>query len=117
MIDMAGRQIIPACMHYEKELAETVVAVRGAGADTSTEERRLAQVAAHINEAQKALEDLMEAVGRAPAISEVYEKAVFYRDTIVPAMVALRTPCDEMEVLVDRSMWPFPTYQDLMFEV
>ncbi len=117
MIDMAGRQIIPACMHYEKELAETVVAVRGAGADTSTEERRLAQVAAHINEAQKALEDLTEAVGRAPAISEVYEKAVFYRDTIVPAMAALRTPCDEMEVLVDRSMWPFPTYQDLMFEV
>ena len=117
MIDMAGRQIIPACMHYEKELAETVVAVHGAGADTTTEERRLAQVAAHINEAQSALEALTAAAGKAQGIGDVHEKALFYRDKIVPLMQDLRTPCDQMEVLVDRSMWPFPTYQDLMFEV
>ena len=32
-------------------------------------------------------------------------------------MAALRKPVDEMELLVDKSIWPVPTYGDLMFEV
>ena len=32
-------------------------------------------------------------------------------------MNALRTPCDALEMLVDKSAWPFPTYEDLLFEV
>lgn len=45
------------------------------------------------------------------------EQAVFYRDKVVPAMALLRTPVDKLETLVDKRMWPVPTYEDLMFEV
>ena len=45
------------------------------------------------------------------------DMALAYHDQIVPAMAALRKPVDEMELLVDKSIWPVPTYGDLMFEV
>ena len=32
-------------------------------------------------------------------------------------MTALRIPVDELELLVDKDLWPVPTYGDLMFEV
>ena len=32
-------------------------------------------------------------------------------------MENLRTPADRLEVLVDKKVWPFPTYGDLLFEV
>ena len=51
------------------------------------------------------------------AMEDVKEMALAYHDQIVPAMAALRKPVDEMELLVDKSIWPVPTYGDLMFEV
>ena len=36
---------------------------------------------------------------------------------IEPVMDALRLPCDLLEMIVDKASWPFPTYEDLMFEV
>ena len=35
----------------------------------------------------------------------------------IPAMAALRTPCDEAETLTAAEYWPFPTYGDLLFGV
>ena len=35
----------------------------------------------------------------------------------VPAMEALREPVDELEMIVDKEMWPMPSYGDLVFEV
>ena len=45
------------------------------------------------------------------------EQAFFYHDRVVTAMTTLRKPADELEKLVDKDYWPFPTYADLMFEV
>ena len=50
-------------------------------------------------------------------MKDVKAQAFCYKDVIVPAMEALRKPADELEMLVDRECWPFPTYGDLMFEV
>ena len=47
----------------------------------------------------------------------VREVATFFREKIVPAMYALRRPIDHLELMVDKSLWPVPTYGDLMFEV
>ena len=32
-------------------------------------------------------------------------------------MKALRTPVDELEQIVDKDLWPYPSYGDLIFEV
>jgi len=54
---------------------------------------------------------------RVDSIPGVKEMALAYRTAVVPAMDALRYPIDALELLVDKSAWPVPTYGDLMFEV
>ena len=44
-------------------------------------------------------------------------QAFFYKDTIKADMDALRAPIDKLEMIVDKDMWPMPSYGDLMFEV
>ena len=51
------------------------------------------------------------------AMEEGREQAVYYRDVVKTAMDALRTPVDELEMIVDKEMWPMPSYGDLIFEV
>ena len=43
--------------------------------------------------------------------------SIAYRPAVIPAMDALRYPIDQLELMVDKSIWPVPTYGDLMFEV
>ncbi len=50
-------------------------------------------------------------------MEEGKEQAEFYYRQVIPAMEALRTPVDSLEMLVDKSMWPMPSYGDLLFEV
>ena len=45
------------------------------------------------------------------------EKAFYFKDEVFVAMAALRAPVDMLEMLVDKSVWPMPTYGDLIFEV
>ena len=48
---------------------------------------------------------------------DAFEKAKFYRDKVVSKMKELRTFADELEKLVDKKSWPFPTYEDLLFKL
>ena len=54
---------------------------------------------------------------RVDSIQDVKEMALAYHTAVVPAMDALRIPIDALELMVDKSIWPVPTYGDLMFEV
>ena len=50
-------------------------------------------------------------------MEEGRERAVYYRDVIKVAMEELRAPVDQLEMMVDKDMWPMPSYGDLIFEV
>ena len=115
MIDMAGRQILPACMHYSGRLATTINAMATAGVSTAAESGRLNEVATLINEADNALTNLRALDEQASHVEDVKKQAFFYKDSVKPAMGALRKPCDQLELLVDKAMWPFPTYEDILF--
>ena len=117
MIDMAERQIIPACMTYERDLAATIIAVQQAGAVFRAEKEKLQKIADRIDEAQTALDALREVEETASAMPDGKDRAFYYKDVVKPAMATLRRPCDELEKLIDKKAWPFPTYEDLMFEV
>ena len=59
----------------------------------------------------------MEADAVGSKMEEGRERAVYYRDVIKTAMEALRAPVDQLEMIVDKEMWPMPSYGDLIFEV
>ncbi len=117
MIDMASKQIIPTVIKYTKQLADTVIAVQRAGAGVRTQEKLLQEVSELLEQTQDALQQLTADEAKAAAILDEKEKAFFYKDKIKEDMVALREPVDRLEMLVDKEMWPYPTYADMLFEV
>ena len=117
MIDMAGKQIIPAVIAYSRELADTINSVKAAGGDTSVESAQLKEIGTLLSKMQKALNRLKTEEKKAAAVADPEKQAFYYKDRIISLMQELREPADELEMLVDKDLWPIPTYGDLMFEV
>ena len=117
MIDMAGKKIIPAVVKYSKSLADAVIAVKEAGADATIQADLLKVVTGKLAEMQNALAKLKDLEAKASAMEDVKAQAFFYKDEIKVAMEELRKPADELEMIVDKDIWPIPTYGELMFEV
>ena len=117
MIDMAGKQIIPAAVEYAGVLADSANSIKSAGADASALSEMLGSVTKRIGAMQSALAKLKKEEKNASEIRSAKEKAFYYKDVIRPIMDELRAPADELEMIVDKDMWPIPTYGELMFEV
>ena len=117
MIDMSGKQIIPAVIKYSKSLADTVNAVKAAGADASTQMELLKEVSENLTAMQTALKKLEKVEKEASAMEDAKEQAFFYKDCVKAAMEELRAPADRLEMIVDKEIWPIPTYGELMFEI
>lgn len=117
MIDMASKQFLPAVLKYTKSLADTVIAVRDAGADATVQSQVLEEVSLHLKDMKNALENLKVMEKKAGAMKEGRERAFYYRKHVISAMEELRTPTDSLEMLVGKDAWPVPTYEDLIFEV
>ncbi len=119
MIHMAGKHYIPAAITYTTRLGQSISAVKAASedADLTVQKELILKVSGLLSKANKALEELKVLSAEVDAMENVKEMAHAYHDKIVPAMAALRAPVDELELLVDKDIWPVPTYGDLMFEV
>ena len=118
MIDIATKQIIPAVVKYTKNMAETVHLVRLVGdVDDSVQLELLKTATAWLKETRDALKVLAEKAEIAYKMPEGKEQANYYHDEVCPAMKNLRNPVDKLEMIVDKELWPMPSYGDLMFDV
>ena len=119
MLHMAGKHYIPAVISYVTELAGSVNAVHQAcpTADVSAQEELLQRCSELLGQARQARAELEAVTARTNALEDVPAMANAFHNDVVPAMKALRKPIDQLELLVDKDVWPVPTYGDLMFEV
>lgn len=119
MIDMASKQIIPATVKYTTALASSLIAVQNAcpEADVSVQKELLLETSDLLSEMKVALAKLIEVTAQAAMVDNHKERAYAYRDLVTTAMKALRSPADKLEMIVDKDLWPFPSYGDLLFEV
>ena len=119
MIDMAGKQFIPSVIKYTTSLADSITKVQTAcpDADVSVQTELLKKTSTLLASAQKALATLEKAVDEADTKEEGKEQALFFREVVFADMETLRAPIDELEMIVDKTYWPVPTYGDLLFEV
>ena len=119
MIDIAGKQIIPAVIKYTTGLAQSLNEVKSAcaDADVSVQTELLTETSALLSETKVALAKLQDVTDQGGTMEEGRDQAVFYRDEVKTAMEALRAPVDKLEMIVDKELWPMPSYGDLIFEV
>ena len=118
MSDIASTQIIPAVIRYTTTLANSINAVKAAGdVDVSVQTELLAETSDYLSDVKVALAKLIEVTDAGSAMSEGRDQAVYYRDVVKAAMDELRAPVDKLEMIVDKDLWPMPSYGDLIFEV
>ncbi len=119
MLDMAKKQIIPAVEAYTSDLAKAYERKHAAvpTLKLTHETKLIEKLSGLIDDMDSAVEALEEAVGEYKEISEIIPASCFIRDKILPAMDALRAPCDEAETITAEKYWPFPTYDKLLFGV
>ena len=116
MIDMAGKDIVPAVVRYTGELARAAREVESLGVDASVQKELLTRVNVLLRQAGDALADLRVKQEKAATLTGA-EQARYAHDVICPAMEVLRAPVDHLEMIVDGRLWPMPTYGDLLFNV
>ena len=119
MLDMAGKQIIPAVIRYSGDLARSLNEVRTAcpEADMSVQTELVLEVSSLLAAMKNAMEEIRKDLEKAGTMSNMKERAHFCYDEMVPAMNRLREPADRLEMIVDKEYWPFPSYGDMIFEV
>ncbi len=119
MIEMAKRDILPAVTGYSKKLADTIIAKRGVSAalDCSAELSILEKLSRATGEMYVTISELEKAATAAKAISSIYDRAKYYRDTVIPLMEKLRAVVDSAEPDVESCDWPYPSYGELLYKV
>ena len=119
MIDIAGKSIIPAVIRYTTRLADSIIKLKSAvsGIEPYAQNAILIEVNEHLKGSKVALENLKNYMDNAAEITDVTAHAKYMHEVVVPAMEALRKPIDTLEMIVDKDLWPMPSYGDLLFEV
>ena len=113
MIDMAMHQILPAALRYTKRLCDGLVVKQSIGASCHAESVLVRQLSGLTDSLYDTLDTLQHVMENVPKNAEA--AAMYYHDSVVPGMNALRSTADELEALTDKSCWPYPTYSDLLF--
>jgi glutamine synthetase len=113
MVLMANRYILPAILEYQKDVAESVSAVKDAGSSSPEAKKLLETITGFVTELRTrtaTLETTLDGHGATAA-----KHARHMRDDVVPAMEALREIGDQIETTVPHSIWPLPTYREMLF--
>ena len=117
MVDMATRQIMPACVDYSGKVSNNVAVKKSIGIDSPAEIQIAKQITDDMADMLNAINDLKRAVNTAPENVAILERAEYFRDIVIPKMENLRAIADELETIVGEDNWPFPTYGQMLFYV
>ncbi len=118
LLDMMKKDILPASQCFEKRLLDTLTLSRSFGFldDGSYEMKTFMTVRGLKNEIVSDVESLEASLNEIPR-DELLRTAFYYHDRIISLMDSIRKNTDELELLVDRQLWPMPTYKELLFGV
>src|SRR3989441_1473278 len=114
MVLMANRYILPAALEYQKRVADSVAAVKSVGGKSVEGKKTLDRLTAMTDDFKRRTDKLqheLEHEGNGDAVKH----AKHYRDTVIPAMAALREAGDELEVVIPHELWPLATYREMLF--
>jgi glutamine synthetase len=119
MLQMSRKSIIPAVSIYTKQLARTALLKKKLGDDVNTdvEEALTKELSSLLSDFFKAVGKLDKALNQAKEYTDPEKAAKYYRKRVFAAMQEVRELSDSMEIKVSKTIWPWPTYGDLLFSI
>ena len=119
MLEMIKKDIIPAVCNYSKDLTESALAKKDLSSDIdiSLETNLVSKISSLSSCLAKKTADLEKVLLGAKDCDDSEKLAKYYHDTVLSQMNEVRAIADELETLIGKGYWPFPTYTDLLFSV
>ena len=114
MVLMANRYILPVALEYQKQVAQSVSAVKAAGG-TSSEGKKLLGVVIKLTDDLKKRADKLQSALEHSGNGDAVKHAKHFRDAVIPAMGKLRETADELEQVIPHALWPLATYREMLF--
>ena len=117
MLEMIHKDILPAVSSYTGDLSAQAINKKNLGIDCALEKAQIEKLSALSAKLFEAADSLQKAVDHTEESGDFLKEARYYREEVLARMEAAREIADEMELLVGRTYWPFPTYGELLFGV
>ena len=118
-LSMAKREILPSVIRFTGDIAKTAYSIKqySPSLNTLPEESLLKKLTEKTAVLSDRIQDLEDAVVHLDRNASIYDQAYYLKEHVISCMSLLRCVADELECIVDKSYWPFPTYSDLLFQV
>lgn len=118
-ITMGNTMILPAAIQYQSRLAGSIAQTKAAvqELDLGPQEKLLRDVSERINKLKLNLEHL-DAIAHEvdnEGETDILSHARFYQEKVIPAMNNARQTADELEGLVEDSLWPLPKFREMLY--
>ncbi len=119
-ISIAGTMILPAVLQYQNNVAMSITNMYRAlkesdRPDTSVHDTLLKTLWEKTSKLKFAVDQLESVVKEQDHGTEPYEHAKFYNEKVIPAMNAVRAVADDLEAIVDDSLWPLPKFREMLY--
>ena len=118
MVEMAERLIFPASSRYASKVVESIAAIHGVAPSVllAPHEELVAKLGTNLSGLLKASAIVTKEMNIALELEDdLLAQAKAYREKVIPAMADLRTFGDALEKITDKDMWPYPSYEDMLF--
>jgi glutamine synthetase len=113
MVLIANRYILPAALEYQRNIGQSIAAVKAGGGSSVQGKKLLSQYTKLVDRLKIQTDALAAALDHSNGSAEKHAK--YMRDKVVPLMNKLRDIGDEIEVLTPHEIWPLPTYREMLF--
>ena len=119
MEDMVRRDFLPALMTYTDEVAASISAKKAvlATLPCTAQEKLLTTLSGYYEAIYTAEEKLEADLATAEGMTDQPALSLFYHETILPDMDAVRSAVDAAETYIPDSILPYPNYEKLLFSV
>jgi glutamine synthetase len=106
--------ILPAALKYQHDVAAALTTTKAAGVSSKAQGDLLKELVDAADSFRLAALKLDKTIA-SEAHGDVLAKARHMRNVVLPAMAELRKIGDRLELMVDDTYWPLPTYQEMLF--
>ena len=114
MVLMANRYILPAAFEYQKDVGQSVAAVKAAGGK-SVEGKKTLDKLTKLTDEFKRRTDKLQLLLEHEGAGSAEKHAKHFRDVVIPAMDAVRESGDLLELMIPHETWPLATYREMLF--
>ena len=117
MVYMTKHMYLPALFDYSGDIATTVATKAELGIAAKAEKALVQTLTEGIDKITELVADLEKKNAAAQALDDPTDQDNAYRDSVIPAMDALRADVDAMEKICGHDYWPVPSYNKILFYV